>query len=143
VVKQAGKRVALEIVGWLLLLGGLAALVLPGPGLLAIVGGLALLSQQYQWAHRRLEPVRQRAMRAAAEGVETWPRILASGASASALIGLGIVWSLGPRAPGWWPWDEKWWLPGGWPTGVSIGISGVAAFALIVYSYRRFRARGG
>jgi hypothetical protein len=72
------KRVALESLGWLLVIGGLAAIVLPGPGLLAILAGLALLSQQYEWAQRRLEPVKQRALQTAADGVETWPRILAS-----------------------------------------------------------------
>jgi hypothetical protein len=54
---RALRRLALESLGWLLVVGGLAAIVLPGPGLLAIVAGLALLSQQYEWAQRRLEPV--------------------------------------------------------------------------------------
>lgn len=34
------------VVGWVLLALGLAALVLPGPGLLMIAAGLAVLSQQ-------------------------------------------------------------------------------------------------
>jgi hypothetical protein len=136
---RALKRLGLEAAGWLLLLGGLAALVLPGPGLLAIVGGLALLSQQYEWARRRLEPVKQRALQAAADGVETWPRILLSCLGVTALLALGVFWSASPDVPGWWPIDERWWLPGGWPTGVSISISGLVALALILYSYRHFR----
>ena len=47
------KRVVLEAAGWLLLVVGIAALVLPGPGLLGVFAGLALLSQQYEWAERR------------------------------------------------------------------------------------------
>lgn len=133
------KRVALESLGWLLILGGLAAIVLPGPGLLAIVGGLALLSQQYEWAQRRLEPVQTRALQAAADGVETWPRILVSCLGVASLIGLGIVWGLAPDAPPWWPLQERWWLPGGWGTGASLILSGLIAMALIVYSYRHFR----
>lgn len=137
--RSAGKRLVLETLGWVLLLGGIAALVLPGPGLLAIVGGLALLSQQYEWARRRLEPMRKRAMQAAADGVETWPRILVSGLGVAVLLGLGVLWCVRPAPPGWWPLDDKWWLPGGWATGISIAISGLLALALIVYSYRHFR----
>ena len=70
----AAKRIVLETLGWVLLLLGVAAIFLPGPGLLGIFAGLALLSQQYDWAERRVDPVRVRALIGAAEGVETWPR---------------------------------------------------------------------
>jgi uncharacterized protein (TIGR02611 family) len=133
------KRVGLETLGWLLVIGGLVALVLPGPGLLAIFAGLALLSQQYDWARRRLEPVKQRALQTAADGVETWPRILLSCLGAAFLIGVGIVWGLKPDVPSWWPLHERWWLPGGWGTGASLILSGLIALALIIYSYRNFR----
>lgn len=133
------KRVGLEVLGWLLVLGGIAALILPGPGLLMIVGGLALLSQQYEWAQRRLEPVKRRALQTAADGVETWPRILGSSLGAAVLLALGVVWGLKPDVPGWWPFDKSWWLPGGWGTGTSLIISGLIAGALIVYSVRNFR----
>ncbi len=140
-VKGSGalRRIVLECVGWLLIVGGIVALVLPGPGLLAIVGGLALLSQQYEWARRHLEPVKRQALKAAAESVETWPRILMSCLGVAFLIGLGVVWGVQPDSPSWWPLGEKWWLPGGWATGVSLIISGLIALALIVYSYRTFR----
>jgi hypothetical protein len=137
--KQAGKRLVLETVGWLLLVGGIAALILPGPGLLMIVGGLALLSQQYDWARKRLEPVKKRALEAAADGVETWPRILLSCLGVAVLVGIGVLWIVDPDVPGWWPLDDKWWLPGGRTAGVSIGISGLIALSLIVYSIRNFR----
>jgi Putative transmembrane protein (PGPGW) len=137
--KQAGKRLVLETLGWLLLLGGIAALILPGPGLLMIVGGLALLAQQYEWARKRLDPVKKRALEAAADGVETWPRILLSCLGVAVLVGLGVLWIVEPDVPDWWPLDAKWWLPGGRTTGVSIGISGLIALSLIVYSVRHFR----
>jgi hypothetical protein len=136
---RAVKRIVLESLGWLLVIGGIAALVLPGPGLLAIVGGLALLSQQYDWARRRLDPVKKRALETAADGVETWPRILLSCLGVAFLIGIGVVWGIAPDVPGWWPLDEKWWLPGGWGTGASLIMSGLIALGLVVYSYRHFR----
>jgi hypothetical protein len=136
---RAAKRIALETLGWILVVGGAAALVLPGPGLLAILGGLALLSQQYDWAQRRLEPVKRRALQTAADGVETWPRVLVSCLGVAVLIAVGVVWGLQPDAPGWWPLDEKWWLPGGWGTGSSLIFSGLIALGLITYSYRNFR----
>ncbi len=128
----------LEVVGWALLLAGIAALVLPGPGLLLILGGLALLSQQYEWAERRLTPVRLRALMGAADGVATWPRIAMSGLGALCLLALGVLWTLQPAVPGWWPVSDSLWLFGGWGVGISLFVSGVVAVALLVYSYRRF-----
>ena len=132
------KRVALEVLGWVLLLAGLAAIFLPGPGLLGMFAGLALLSQQYDWAERRVEPVKLRALRGAAEGVATSPRIVMSLLGVAVLVGCGVLWILKPPAPGWWPLPDMWWLPGGLWTGITQIASGGIALALIVYSYRRF-----
>jgi hypothetical protein len=134
----AAKRIGLEILGWTLLLLGVAAIFLPGPGLLGIFAGLALLSQQYDWAERRVEPVRLRALLGAAEGVETWPRIVASCLGAVVLAACGVLWIMKPPAPEWWPLAEAWWLPGGIWTGVTQVLSAFIAIGLIVYSYRRF-----
>lgn len=134
----AAKRVVLETLGWVLLLAGLAAIFLPGPGLLGILAGLVLLSQQYEWAERRVEPIRIRALRGAAEGVETWPRILLSLVGVVVLIGSGVLWIMAPPAPTWWPFAESWWLPGGVWTAVTQIASAAIAVALIIYSYRRF-----
>lgn len=137
----AAKRIVLEVAGWALLLIGVAALFLPGPGLLCIFAGLALLSQQYDWAERRLEPVRLRALRGAAEGVETWPRITISAVGIVILVACGVLWILSPPAPAWWPMADSWWLPGGIWTGVTQIGSGVIALALMVYAYRRFHGK--
>ena len=137
----AAKRIVLEGLGWLLLVLGIAAIFLPGPGLLGIFAGLALLSQQYDRAERRVEPVRLRALRGAAEGVETWPRIVASCVGALVLAACGVLWILKPPAPSWWPLAEGWWLPGGVWTGVTQVASAFIALALIVYSYRRFHGK--
>jgi hypothetical protein len=138
----AAKRVVLEVVGWLLIVAGIAALILPGPGLLMLAAGLVILSQQYEWAERRLEPVERAALRAAAEGVETWPRIAMSTLGGLAITAFGVLWILDPDPPGWWPLRDSWWLVGGPATGVSLLLSGFIALGLLVYSYRRFRVRG-
>ena len=139
----ATKRLLLETLGWTLVVAGFAALVLPGPGLLALFAGLAVLSQQYEWAERRLEPVKERALRAAADGVATWPRIVASVTGALVLIGCGVVWIWKPPPPPWWPLEEHWWLPGGLGTGVTQVASGLLAIGLVVYIMRRFRTDAG
>ena len=138
-VKSTAKRILVETLGWILVVVGIAALVLPGPGLLALFAGVALLATQYDWAERRLEPIKKRALDAAADSVKTWPRILLSTLGVLWLIGLGIVWALQPAVPGWWPLADRWWFPGGMTTGISLAASGVIAGAMLVYSYLNFR----
>lgn len=130
---------AVQAAGWILVALGLAALVLPGPGLLGIVAGLTLLATQYLWAKRLLQPVKTRALKVAIKGVQTWPRITFTVLGGLSLMAVGIVWGLDPAAPHWWPLAERWWLVGGWATGVTLIASGVIALALVVYSFRRFR----
>lgn len=134
----AVKRVLLEVVGWTLLVAGIAALILPGPGLLMIFAALAVLSQQYEWAERRLDPIKYRALKAAAESVETGPRIIASVLGVLLLFAAGALWLADPAIPEWWPLADGWWLPGGVATAITQIASGVIALGLIVYSYRRF-----
>jgi len=138
-MRAAVRRLFLEVVGWALVIGGIAALVLPGPGLLALFAGLVLLSQQYTWAERRVDPVKERAVRAAADGVQTWPRILLSTFGVLWLIGAGILWWIRPPAPDWWPVAEHWWLMGGWAAGITLIASGLLAGAALVYAFRNYR----
>lgn len=137
-MKAAARRFVLETIGWVVLLAGIAALVLPGPGLLGVFAGLVLLSQQYEWAERRTEPVKRVALKAAADGVETWPRIIGSLLGVGVLVALGVLWIVKPPVPGWWPVSDTWWLPGGLGTGITQIASALIALALIGYSYRRF-----
>lgn len=135
------RRVAIEVGGWTLVVLGVAALVLPGPGLLMLAAGLTVLSLRYAWADRLLHPIKARALHAAELGVQTWPRIAMSVLGALILMAIGVIWGLQPPIPGWWPLEERWWLPGGWVTGGTMIGSGVIAISLIVYSFRRFRPR--
>lgn len=135
------KRVVLETAGWLLLVVGIAALILPGPGLLGVFAGLALLSQQYEWAERRTDPIKFRALKAAAEGVETWLRIALSLFGVAFLVACGVLWIQQPPPPSWWFVSDFWWLPGGVATAVTQIGSAAIALVLIVFSYRRYHGR--
>ncbi|WGL52391.1 PGPGW domain-containing protein [Nocardioides sp. BP30] len=138
---SAIRRLLLEVLGWLFVVLGIAALVLPGPGLLLLFVGLALLSRQYEWARRRLDPVRLRAMRSAADGVATWPRLMTSALAALALAACGVLWIVDPAVPGWWPLPRRLWLVGTWQTGATLLFSAAVALTLLVLSYRRFHGK--
>jgi hypothetical protein len=137
-MRGAAKRVLLEVVGWVLVLAGIAALVLPGPGLLLLAAGLFVLSQQYEWAERRVDPILDRALIGAAIGVESLWKVVLSVLFALGLGACGVLWIASPPAPGWWPLSDGWWLPGGLPTGITQIASAVVALGLIAWSYRRY-----
>jgi hypothetical protein len=132
------RKIAITIVGGVLVLLGVAALVLPGPGLLLLLSGLVLLSREYAWAGRLVEPVRKRAFIIARRGVASYPHILVNALGAAALIAVGVLWVANPAIPTLGPLGPR--LPlGGWETGTTIAGSGVIAMALLVYSTKRFR----
>jgi uncharacterized protein (TIGR02611 family) len=60
-VGRSGKRIAVTILGFTLVAGGLAMLVLPGPGILVVIAGLAVLSTEYAWARWVLDETKRRA----------------------------------------------------------------------------------
>jgi uncharacterized protein (TIGR02611 family) len=51
-IYASARRIGVLIGGSVLLVAGLAMLVLPGPGVAAIIAGLALLGTQFEWARR-------------------------------------------------------------------------------------------
>ena len=53
-------RLAKIVSGFTLIIAGLFMLVLPGPGILTILGGLALIAQEYVWARRLSDWVKRR-----------------------------------------------------------------------------------
>jgi hypothetical protein len=125
------KRALALVGGGLLLLVGIALLVLPGPGLLLVLAGLLVLSNQFPSVDKYVDPVQDRAMKAAEDSVSSPLRITLSVLFGLGLIGVGVAWGvLGPRVP-----------LGGWPTGSSLILSGLILLGLLVYSYRRVAAR--
>jgi uncharacterized protein (TIGR02611 family) len=63
-IQRSGKRIAVTIIGFAVLLAGVAMLVLPGPGIVVILAGLAILATEYVWAERMLAEAKRRAMQA-------------------------------------------------------------------------------
>lgn len=53
-VRAVTVRVGVSVAGPLAVLAGVAMLILPGPGLVVIAIGLALLALEYEWARRVL-----------------------------------------------------------------------------------------
>lgn len=135
---RAALRLLLEPIGWLMLLGGLVAIPLPGPGLPITFAGLLLLSRQYDWAARRVQTVRQRARQGVVQSVATLPRLTLSIAGAVLVLLAGILWIASPAPPSWWPVAQRWWLPGGALVGVMQLASSVFALAFLGYGFVRF-----
>ena len=69
-VKQ-GRRLVIAVIGGTVVLIGLALLVLPGPGMVVIPLGLAILATEFIWARRLLRELRRRAG-VAVNGAKRW-----------------------------------------------------------------------
>jgi uncharacterized protein (TIGR02611 family) len=59
------KRVIVTVMGATVVLAGIAMLVLPGPGWVAIIAGLAILATEYVWARKLLEKAKHQATKSA------------------------------------------------------------------------------
>lgn len=56
--------------GFILIIAGMIMLVTPGPGVLTILGGLALIGQEFPWAQRILDRVKSTFTRMFGERME-------------------------------------------------------------------------
>lgn len=88
---HALKRFAVTIGGVALLVVGVAMMVLPGPGILLIVAGLALLATEYVWARRLLVKARKQAQQVQEAAVASPLRTAGSVVFALALVAVGIA----------------------------------------------------
>lgn len=126
------KRATVAVVGGVVLLIGVALLVLPGPGLLLVLAGLLILASEFPALERHIDPVRDRAMKAAEDSVSSPLRLAGSILCGLGLIAAGVLWGLRVFP----------WLPfAGWSTGSSLILSGIVLFALLWWSYRRVKNR--
>jgi uncharacterized protein (TIGR02611 family) len=103
-------KIAVGVVGALVLIAGLAMVPYPGPGWLVVFAGLGILSTEFEWAHKLLHWVKARydIFEAWFKRQPIWVKALA-GVFATAVTFLSL-WLLGAlaMAGGWigidWPW---------------------------------------
>jgi uncharacterized protein (TIGR02611 family) len=58
-IGRNGKRIAVTVVGFVVLLAGVVMMVTPGPGIVVILIGLAILATEWAWAERALDRAKQ------------------------------------------------------------------------------------
>jgi hypothetical protein len=68
------KKSAVTVAGVALLAGGVALMVLPGPGILLVAAGLAVLATEYVWARRLVGKAKEGAEKAQQQAVASKPR---------------------------------------------------------------------
>ena len=97
-------RIGFAAIGFLVLAAGIVMLVTPGPGIPAIVLGLAMLALEFAWAERWLERLLNRVEQAAEEVRQSGPAkrvaLIAAGVLAvAAYIVIIVLWDV-PILPG-------------------------------------------
>jgi uncharacterized protein (TIGR02611 family) len=127
---KAARKVAVTVGGVTLLAAGVAMMVLPGPGLLVIVLGLFVLSLEFEWAERRLDQARDKALEAAHKTAASRPQTAFALLSSLALIGAGVFLGVNKDVP-----------LHGWFTGGTLIVSGLAAMGTVLWSVRDLRRR--
>ena len=88
---RAFRLVAVTVVGWLLLIAGVVALVLPGPGMLLCVLGLVVLAREYAWARRSLRWARAKSQESIARSASSRTATLASELGGLGLFVVGLA----------------------------------------------------
>lgn len=103
-------RIAVGVVGALVLAGGIVAIPYPGPGWLIVFLGLGILASEFDWAHRLLTFARGK-YDAWVEWVKRQHWSVQGGfALGTCVIVLGTLWLLGALATvaGWFDVDAQW-----------------------------------
>jgi len=90
-IGRSGKRIAVTIVGFAVLIAGGVMLITPGPGVLVILLGLGILATEWAWAERMLDRAK--------EGGKV---VLDQATASPARIVLSVILTLGGIAAGIW-----------------------------------------
>jgi uncharacterized protein (TIGR02611 family) len=122
------RRIAVTVVGTVILAVGVVLLVAPGPGLLVIFLALIVFAVEYEWARRHLTAMRARARsaadKAAASRVATASAVL-FGVGAIGLGGVLIFTDVLPLS--------------GVGTGAGVALGGLTVLVTTAYSVRELR----
>ena len=73
-VAHQSVRLSVAAAGFVVLAVGLVMLLTPGPGLLVIIAGLAILAHEFAWAARALDKAKVRAAHAKDAAMRRAPR---------------------------------------------------------------------
>jgi intracellular septation protein A len=125
------KRFAVTLLGVALLALGAAMMVLPGPGILVIVGGLALLATEYVWARKMLKTAQAQAEKVQEAAVASPLRTAGTVVFGVGLLALGVAMVVLRDV------DLPFWSP------VTGGIMAVTALILLATTYLTLRAAKG
>jgi len=85
-------RIARMTLGTVVIILGVAMLVLPGPGILAIAGGLFILAKDVAWADRLLQHLRKRVPGIPDDGKIPRSQIVTMAVMALGAIAISIWW---------------------------------------------------
>lgn len=92
VIAQNLRRLVVTIIGFGFLGAGVAMLVLPGPGVLVIVIGLAILATEFSWAERTLDRTKSKASVATLKLTEsTFARMTFALSASGLIVGGGVA----------------------------------------------------
>lgn len=92
-LQRNAKRIVVGVLGSAVLIAGfvLSLPLVPGPGLLIMAAGLAILASEFDWADRWMHRLRERAERAAQS----------AGTSLRAVVVVGIFFAVGISVAAW------------------------------------------
>ncbi len=85
------RKVLTALVGGVLVVGGVVLLVLPGPGVLLVAFGFAVLAREFPWAARPLHWAERRADEGLTLIAHRWPVAVADALAGLALVAVAVV----------------------------------------------------
>jgi uncharacterized protein (TIGR02611 family) len=84
-------KVVVTTVGILVIAAGVVMMVAPGPGILGLIVGLAILSTEYDWAERWLRKARQKAHEARVRAEQMDPKVRRRRLILAALVAVAVA----------------------------------------------------
>jgi predicted lipid-binding transport protein (Tim44 family) len=122
------RRIAITVVGTVILAVGIVLLVAPGPGVLVILLALIVFAAEYEWARRRLVAFRALAQSAAERTAASRVGKASAVLSGIAAVGLGGVLIFTDLLP-----------ISGAGAGIGVVVAGLTILATTGYSVRELR----